>query len=133
MSNTNTTAESKSLNDYTREELLALPERHWDTESIYHSIILLPSDDLHDSNYRCMVIIGVIDGVPVEIAASGCDDIEWLMPTAQIAARHHSTGQMRMDCLDISKAFHPWSYYHNFKVGSTFSSITIELIYIEQE
>ena len=128
MSDTNTSIGKKHLNQYTREELLALPTRDWKDESVYDSILLLQSDDLHDSEYRCMIIIGVIDSVPVEIAYSYCDDIEWLTPYPNILAGMYPQGQMRMECLDTSRAFHPWSICSKFKVGCSLSSITIEVI-----
>lgn len=118
----------KHLNQYTRKELLNLPVRYWDTESTYDSIILFPATYLHDSGYSCMCIIGVIDSIPVEIISQGCDDIEWLLPEAEYIASVYAIGQMRMDCLAKSKAFHPRSRGSKFKVGCSLSSITIKVI-----
>lgn len=127
-SNVNVNKDKKHLNLWTVEELLALPHRHWDEVSVYNSILILPADYLHDSEYSCMIIIGIRDEQPVEIAASGCDDIEWKAPQMQIIGTMFSIGQFRMDCLATSKAFHPWSRDYNFQVDAALSSITIELI-----
>ena len=126
MSNT----EKKSIKEYTAQELLALPVRDWDKTSQYDSILLLPSNIVHDSGYQCMVIIRIINHTPIEIACNCCDDIEWIAPDAIKVGNLYPIGQMRMDCLPTSKAFHAWNRGIKFQVESALSSITIEVINI---
>jgi len=44
--------------NYTRKELLALPKRDWDKETIYDSIAVVPSGKKHESGYGLIAIVG---------------------------------------------------------------------------
>ena len=113
----------KSLNDWTKEELLALPVRAWNAVSTYESVLLLSTGEAHDSGWACMAVIGLIDRKPIEIASICSDDIEWQLPPMQYAG----LGQLRMDCTLSSGAIHAWNRDALFVVGAALSSITIEL------
>ena len=43
---------------------------------VYDSVIIVPSPDIAECGYRRMLIVGVRDGSPVEIADE-CDDVIW--------------------------------------------------------
>jgi len=122
-----TTPDKKSLNAWTREELLALPVRAWGVESRYDSLLLLSTGEAHDSGWGMMAVIGVRDLQPVEIACQCCDDIEWKFPPMCMYGQW-STGQIRMDCAIGSGALHPWARDMQFYVGAALSSITIEVL-----
>ena len=124
------TTKTKSLNNWSRDELMALPVRKWMEYSEYDSVLLLSTRRKHESGWAMMEIIGVREGVPVEIVASCCDDIEWKFPPMKGGTRLTS-GQMRMDCALRSGAMHAWvrvSGRSKFRVGEALSSVTIELI-----
>jgi hypothetical protein len=124
------TTKTKNLNQWSRDELMALPVRDWLKYSEYDSVLLLSTRRKHESGWAMIAIIGVREGVPVEIAASCCDDIEWKFPPMQGGTRF-PVGQMRMDCALRSGAIHVWTRVSGrsvFRVGEALSSVTIELI-----
>jgi len=127
MTTATATPTKKPLNDWSREELLALPFREWGHESTYDSLLLLPTGEAHDSGWGIMAIIGIRDFQPIEIACGCCDDIEWKLPQMQTVGRF-TIGQMRMDCLLKSGAFHPWERNSLFRVGAALSSVTVEVL-----
>jgi hypothetical protein len=117
----------KTINQWSRDDLMGLPVRKWDAESEYDSVLLLSTRKKHESGWAKMAIIGVRGGQPVEIAGSCCDDIEWKLPPMTEYSTH-SIGQMRMDCVLRAGAMHAWSKSGIFRVRWALSSMTIELI-----
>ena len=68
----------KDVNEMTRKEFEALPFREdWGKEVICNSLIILPgkSRPLHDSGYRCMDFVAVVDGTPICRLSGGSDVI----------------------------------------------------------
>lgn len=104
-----------------KQQLKNLPKRDWDAESIYDSILIIPSGKKHDSGWALMYIIGVISGEPFEIAAA-CDDINWQLPAEQ------QVSGLRTDMIYPSGVIHFWSNHYRFKVGHSLSSTDIHLI-----
>jgi hypothetical protein len=62
------------FNNWTLEEFQALPSRKWDEEVECHSIVILPTEEIHDSNFRCMDFVAIKDGEPL-CRLSGCSDV----------------------------------------------------------
>lgn len=120
-------SDKKHAKFWTKEELISLPYRAWDKVSEYISLLILPSDELHDSGYSNIYIIGVIDNVPVEIITSCSDDIKFKFPP-MLYIGDYSIGQVRMDCMPESKAFQLWTREGKFRVNEALSSIAVELI-----
>jgi hypothetical protein len=59
---------SKEWFDFTKEELLKLPQRKWDKEGVYMSVLFVNTKRKHDSGYNLFAIIGCEDGqYPTEI------------------------------------------------------------------
>ena len=116
----------RDLNKWTRKMFLSLPRREWDETSSYDSIVILDNRTKHDSGYACMVIIGIEKGVPKEVCAEWCDDIEWIIPSPRLCETY-PIGQFRTDCFLKSGAMHVWSHNAIFIVGIAVSSVTIEL------
>jgi len=50
----------KDINEWTRKEFDALPGREWDQEVQFDSLVILPTRQIHDSNYRCMDFVAVV-------------------------------------------------------------------------
>ncbi|MGK3945638.1 hypothetical protein ABK046_45755, partial [Streptomyces caeruleatus] len=50
----------ENLLTITRDELLALPEREWNAKIEYDALLVFPVDDVHDSDYQCIAIVGLI-------------------------------------------------------------------------
>lgn len=113
----------KYLNDMTRKELLALPRRPWDRVATYDTIVVIPGNHKHDSGYRQMTIIGVNDGVPVEIAAS-CPDVINIRPPAS----PDSYAWVNMDCIWKSHVFQYWVCDYRVRVSLDLSTVTIDIV-----
>jgi len=65
----------KCVNDYTKKELEHLPARKWQEDiGEFDSLIILPTQNIHDSGYRCMDFVAVKNGEPV-CRLSGCSDV----------------------------------------------------------
>lgn len=65
----------KDINEWTLEELKALPHRKWDGDiGQFDSLVIIPTDQLHDSDYRCMDFVAVVGGEP-KCLLSGCSDV----------------------------------------------------------
>lgn len=117
----------KTLNQWKRKELLALPIRDWQMDSVYDSLLLVPTGKKHDSGWSLVSIVGVRNGEPVEQASCCSDDIEWVFPNATRYGSY-TAGQLRMDCLYPAGVFHPWTRNHKFQVGAALSSVTVTLV-----
>lgn len=123
---------TKTLNEWSRSELMALPVRKWNEYRDYDSVLLLSTRRKHESGWAEIAIIGVRDGHPVEIAVSCCDDIEWKFPP-MTGGTKYPIGQIRMDCAMRSGAMHAWTRVSRkamFRVGDALSSVTIEMIVV---
>lgn len=111
----------KNMNEWTRKEFLALPQRTWSTVSQYASVVVFPSEKEHESGFGCLAIIGVnASCFPVELITTACDDIEWRLHGEL------NIGTVRTECLFKSSAFHFWSKQGYFQVSEALSSVTIE-------
>jgi hypothetical protein len=120
----------KSINQWPRSALLALPHRKWDNESPrYDSLLIFSTGKKHDSGWAMMAIVGVRKQQPVEICTCCSDDIEWKMPAARLFgfAKEFTIGQYRSDCAIKSGALHVWTDAGEFKVGASLGSTDIEL------
>jgi len=124
--------QGKSINQWGRTELLNLPRRKWDKESEYSSLLLLSTRRKHDSGWAMIAIIGVRDGVPVEIACDCCDHIAWKLPPMRTVRGgpffFYPTEKMNMDCALRSGALHAWADKTKFRVGPALSSIDVTLL-----
>lgn len=116
----------KSLMNWTRKELLALPHRDWQEESNYESLLVWGAAGLHDSKWSRIGLVGCEKQAPVEILTLYSDDIEWVTKhEAEGVGTNWRRGQMKMDCCPRSKALHFWSRDCRFHVGHVLSSLTI--------
>lgn len=119
----------KTLNDWTVDELLSLPNREWDGVKKYNSLLIMPKYSPHDSGWGCIVIIGVVNNEPKEIVTQYSDDIEWIFPNIEyIGNSKYTIGQVRMDCCLESGALHMWSRNCIFRPLNALSTITIEVL-----
>lgn len=117
---------TKELKSYTRKELLALPDRHWDSDTTYSSVLMLASGFLHDSGWGSITLIGINQGIPIEIITRHSDDIRFIVTEGcKIYGGIYPSPQYSIDCLPKISAFHVWSRTHTFTVGSALSSIDI--------
>jgi hypothetical protein len=125
----------KPLNDWSRDELLSLPHRAWQTSAVYDSLLLLSTRRKHDSGWAMVAIIGVVNHMPTEVATACSDDVEWVLPPAiRFGERsEYAMGQMRMDCAFRSGAMHFWTRTARFKVGDALSSVTVEVLPIRAD
>lgn len=127
----------KDLNHYSRKELLDLPHKQWDASATYNSILLLSTRRKHDSGYAVIAIVGVRKGVPVELATSCSDDIEWRFPAPEQFGTHGDgtpmlMGHINTDCLYRTGAMHMWSDTHDFQIGDSLSCIRVTAVPIQK-
>lgn len=54
--------------EWSKKELLALPERDWKKISSYDSLLIVPTRKKHNSGYNLFAIIGCNGSIPIEIA-----------------------------------------------------------------
>jgi hypothetical protein len=107
------------------EDFMALPRREWSSESEYDLIVLIKTEDIHDSGYSCMAIIGVNDRKAVEIAADYFDHIEWKIDSIKMVDRF-IFGGLNSDCLPESGGLRFWSNDNRkIVVGQSLSSVEI--------
>lgn len=65
----------KDINSMTREEILNVPGRGWQEDiGEFDSLIIIPLDELHESDYRLMDFVACIGQKPVR-RLSGCSDV----------------------------------------------------------
>lgn len=63
-----------NINQLKKEEFYILPQRDWNEDiEQFDSLVILPTDNLHDSGYLCMDFVAVKDHKPI-IRLSGCSD-----------------------------------------------------------
>jgi len=63
-----------NIHEMTREDFETLPHRRWDETTECHSLVILPTKDLHTSGCRCMDFAAVV-GDEAKCLLSGCSDI----------------------------------------------------------
>ena len=117
---------AKHFDEYTKKELLALPYRMLNAKdsSIYDHLLIFPTRQKHDSGWRCMAIIGIRNGKPIEKLTTGADDLNW-----KVAFSLHSlVADVRTDCCMKTGIFHWWGNGIAFEVGFPTSSIDITII-----
>lgn len=117
----------KEKEKFNKKELLKLPQREWDTESVYDSILLVPAGTKHDSGYMHIAIVGIREGKPVEIAAYP-DDISWVTPSSMRPGLSFPLAHMRTDCYYPSGIIRFHSTECDFQVSESLSSVDITLV-----
>jgi len=109
-------------------DILALPERARDTETIYDSILIVNSKKKHDSGRAIMYIVWLgKDNKPIEIIKWYYDIINWIIPT-------HETDTLKLKYPKLNTdRQHNWfirmrSDMFRIKVWKSLSSIKITLV-----
>ena len=65
----------KHLGNWSKKEFEALPARGWNEDiGLFDSLIILPTNRMHDSGYKCIDFVSVLEGVP-KWKLSGCSDV----------------------------------------------------------
>ena len=113
------------LTGMSRDKLYSLKTRRFDIRSTYDSVLVVPSTAVDDnSGYRLMLIVGVVDGEPVDIAAS-CDDVMW----AGGSVNGDAVNSLRFDMDPANDCVHVWGNYCRFEVGIAGESTTVTVKY----
>ena len=87
----------KPYEDWTRAEFEALPVRKWNEDiGLVQSIIILPTENMHDSGYRCMDFVAIQESEPT-YRLSGCSDVLHIGGIINEKIQHFS-----IDCLPVS-------------------------------
>lgn len=111
----------------TREELLRFPVRNWDTRSRYKSIIIVPTNDIHETGYRSMAIVGIDSNGQFEVAARNVDDIAWMTNNG---ANGDMIFSLRFDMDPANDCVHAWCGGDvMFEIGYACSTTEVRLMY----
>ena len=64
------------INEMSKEDFKKIPKAKWD-ENIgkYHSLVIIPTGEIHDSGYMCMEFVAVNDKNEPIKRMSGCSDV----------------------------------------------------------
>lgn len=120
---------SKTINQWSRKELLSLPVRKWDDSSTYDSLLILPLGIKHDSNWGCVAIIGCNDMEPTELCVVSCDAIHFYrdgnLPSQGVMVPGR---EISIDSAMKSRATHIWSRPYRFHVGLALSDVDITFV-----
>ena len=110
----------KSLNDWSRKELLALPYDSQRGVTICDSVLVMKIGRKHDSGFGCIALVSVSAGVPTGVLARCPDDIRWIFGPGTIS--------LQTDLLFRSGAVNFWGHQLRFKVTEEYSSIDVYII-----
>lgn len=91
----------KSISKMTLEEFLQVPHRESFDKNIgeFNSLVLIPTDDIHDSGYRCMEFVACIEQDAI-VRLSGCSDIVHV--GKMLISKGEITPGWSIDCLPKS-------------------------------
>lgn len=127
----------------TREEFKALPRRKWDEESICSSLVILPTDRMHDSGYWCMEFVAVDEkGEPMYLVSGGSDVVHldgiggygdrWLEKYGTAPSSITPSG-WSIDCLPGSGLLRIWPSSNRIRLGPALSSFEIFAVPKEED
>ena len=110
----------KTLNNYTKQELLSLDTCSFKKEKsqIFDEILAITQKNkIHSSGFRLITLIGVRKKQPVGIITRSCDDLNMFSPL----------GQVEIDVLSISGAMRFHGDIVKFVVSRPISTVYITL------
>jgi hypothetical protein len=115
---------NKSILECTRKDLLSLPERDWNIQSTYDSLLIMNSRKKHESGWAKIIVVGVNDSIPIEIITQSSDDIMIMFDKEKLFL----DSSIHFDCCPKSGAFHLWRRDKSFEVDWSLSSLKITLV-----
>lgn len=119
----------KTWEEYTKKELLALPERAWNKDEVYEYVLFCPTRQKHDSGFNFYAVIGMTRTGRLEIAAR-CDDF-CFVPQNDIPTMADNKslryGALRFDC-SMHGVVRLWSRQFNIAVGHSLSSTSFHFV-----
>jgi len=95
-----------NINKMTRKQFEALPHRKWNKNVVCTSIIILPSQHLHESGYRYMDFVAVNGTKPICLL-SGCSDVVHIDGISG-RAKGNTVSRWSIDCLPKSGLLRIW-------------------------
>lgn len=66
-----------NIREMTREDFHKVPFREYFNSELppFESIVIIPTDELHDSGWQCMEFVGVDENMEPVVRMSGCSDV----------------------------------------------------------
>lgn len=128
-----------NINDMSVGDFQRLPSRSSFDMDIgrFSTLVLLPTENLHDSGYRCMDFVAVKDYEPICKLAGGSDVLEldgtsgygynWLQKYSKCPDKVPPKS-WKIDCLKRSGLLHMWCQNYDLKAGPSLSSFDIYAI-----
>lgn len=129
------TVDKKDVNEMTREEFEAIPYiDDWQYEAEdFDSLVILPTEDIHDSDFRCMAFIVCRKGEPICKVGGGSDVIhidgiggygyDWLRRYGTCPKMIEPVG-WNIDCLKVSGLLRLFTH-GNLRHGAALSSFEV--------
>lgn len=125
----------KNHESMTRDEFLSLPHREWDQEILCDSIVIIPSEEKHDSGYLCLDFAAIVNGEATVLLSGSSDLIKidciggygdrWLEKYNSVPVKIPVSG-WSIDCLPVSGLLRMWpNHTKQIRVGPTLSSLEI--------
>ena len=127
--------ETKDIGRWSKKEFEALPVREWNEDiGEFDSLIILPTNYLHDSGFKCMDFVAVVDNIP-KCRLSGCSDVmhlngiggfgdNWLEKYGSVPSSIKPIS-WNIDCLKRSKLLRLFCNHNKLKAGEALSSFEI--------
>ena len=121
----------KPWHQMSKKELLALPERPWNTEKLYDYVLFVNTKKKHDSGYNLFAIIGCLSDGTKENAGY-MDDFR-MMPAYCSILRPEGVAPIKGFAFDCSMRgvfrLHSWDY----KIGVGVNTSTTDLFFVPKE
>ncbi len=103
----------------TRKDFDSLPHRKWDEKIVFDSLVILPTRRKHDSGYRIIEAVAVIDG-EARYKLTSCSDVIHIGGIVPKSLQSYS-----IDCLLKSGLFQLWIVGKQMTCGPALSSFEI--------
>ena len=128
------TKKIKDLGSWTKKEFESLPSVKWnDDVGEFDSLIILPTKHTHDSGYKCMDFVTVLNDVPVNRISGGSDVVhlggigglgyDWINKYGGVPIKTKPTA-WHIDCLKKSKLLRIFTN-NKLRAGNALSSFEL--------
>ena len=117
----------KPIQELTKEEFEKIPSRKWNEDiGEFDSLVILPTEQIHDSGYACMDFVAVRKGKPF-CRLSGCSDVIHIDGIGGLGRDFLSNTltAWSIDCLPESKLLQIFCQSRKLIAGSALSSFEV--------
>lgn len=116
------------VNEMTVDDFFDVPNREQPDIGEFDSLVIVPTEDMHESGYRCMAFVAVKRGEPVCRLGGGCDVLQIGGLGTHLLPKHTRRGDLvswSVDCLSASGLVHLFALDCTLTCGPDISSFDI--------